>query len=116
MIDRDGTRRCPARECKAPADVLLEGRWTCPDHICRGRVTEATFEGRTYTIPDIWLMGFCEPRGDRDQPRRGIVEGVAWWAWQTGLAELEDHRPGEPFEAEADGIGPSRLPRFARKR
>ena len=51
-------------------------------------MTEATFEGRTYTIPDLWLMGFCEPRGD--QPRRSIVEAVAWWAWQTGLAELEN--------------------------
>ena len=62
MIDRDGTRRCPARECKAPADVLLEGRWTCPDHMSH------------------------------------------------------DHRPGEPLEAEADGMGESRVPRFGRKR
>ena len=27
-----------------------------------------------------------------------------------------DHRPGESFEAEADGMGESRVPRFARKR
>jgi len=26
------------------------------------------------------------------------------------------HRPGEPFEAEADGMGESRLPRFGGKR
>ena len=27
-----------------------------------------------------------------------------------------DRRPGEPFEAEGDGMGESRVPRFGRKR
>ena len=81
MLDRDGTRRCPARGCKAPADVLLEGKWTCPDHICRGRVTEATFEGRTYTIPDIWLAGFCRDGAS-------VLDAIRWWAYQD---ELELH-------------------------
>ena len=30
--------------------------------------------------------------------------------------EAEPHRPGEPLEAEADGMGESRVPRFGGKR
>jgi hypothetical protein len=30
--------------------------------------------------------------------------------------EAEAHRPGEPFEAVADGMGESRVPRFGGKR
>jgi len=41
-----------------------------------------------------------------------IVGPVGWEQFQSLLY----HRPGEPFEAEADGMGPSRLPRFGGKR
>ena len=43
---------------------------------------------------------------------------VARWA-QVSAVEHEfvtGHKPGEPFEAEADGMGESRVPRFGRKR
>ena len=29
---REGQVKCPVRGCKAPADVLYEGRWTCIEH------------------------------------------------------------------------------------
>ena len=53
---------CAVRGCPNSGDVLLEGRWTCVEHMDH------------------------------------------------------DHRPGEPFEAEGDGMGESRVPRFGRKR
>ena len=76
MLDRDGTRRCPARGCEAPADVLYEGRWTCVRHV-------------------------------------SAESGMHFYGCPV---KPDAHRPEEPFEAEADGMGESRLPRFARKR
>jgi hypothetical protein len=49
------------------------------------RVMQATFRGRTYSIPEIWVAGFCSTG-------HTVVEAVAWWAWQTELAEREEER------------------------
>ena len=53
-----------------------------------GRILHATYGGRTYEIPEIWMMGFCSARGQDDSPRT-IQDGIAWWAYQTELAERE---------------------------
>ena len=37
-------------------------------------------------------------------------------ALRDAVRAVETHRPGEPFEAEADGMGESRVPRFGRGR
>jgi len=84
-----GEMRCPARGCKAPADVLNEGRWTCIEH----------------------FMG----EDPRDLPRPPELLNAEEVDGANYTAD-HDHRPGEPFEAEADGMGPSRLPRFGRGR
>jgi hypothetical protein len=38
-----------------------------------GRVVKATIKGRTYTIPDIWLAGFCWKN------KCSVADAVAWW-------------------------------------
>ena len=43
-----------------------------------GRFTEATYNGRTYSIPKYWLMGFC-----RDGAT--LLDAVEWWAYQDEL-------------------------------
>lgn len=50
-----------------------------------GKLTLATYNGRRYLIPDIWLAGFCT--GGLGGHRRSIEDAVAWWAWQEELRE-----------------------------
>ena len=47
------------------------------------RTTEATYEGRKYSIPEIWLIGM-------GQQGFSIPEAIAHWAWQTELGEREE--------------------------
>lgn len=54
-----------------------------------GRVVEATFNGRCYSIPEVWLMGFCSARGRDDSPRT-MHDAIAWWAYQEELREREE--------------------------
>jgi hypothetical protein len=56
-------------------------------------MTLATYNGRTYDIPDIWLAGFCQSRYTPGHPTLAgatILEAVAWWAWQEELKEREE--------------------------
>lgn len=50
----------------------------------RGTV-EAKYEGRTYTIPEIWLVG-----ATTGPYALTIQQAIAQWAWQTELAEREE--------------------------
>lgn len=63
-----------------------------------GRMMQATLEGRTYSIPELWMAGYC--RGGATIP-----EAVVWWAYQTELGELEGPQgprgPSELEEAES---------------
>lgn len=47
-----------------------------------GRNIEATYEGRRYVIPEIWIAGFCHNGAT-------VIDAIAWWAYQTTLAERE---------------------------
>jgi len=74
-------------------------------------------EDEFYEVPGI--TGKLLARALRRCPMRGckvpadvLYEGKWMCVGHVG----HDHRPGEPFEAEADGIGESRVPRFGRKR
>ena len=53
------------------------------------RIVHAEHDGRSYEIPEMWLMGFCTARGQDDSPRT-MREAIAWWAFQTQLSEQED--------------------------
>lgn len=53
-----------------------------------GRMVHAECHGRSYDIPEVWLMGFCTARDGDDSPRT-VWEAIAWWAWQVALEELE---------------------------
>lgn len=55
------------------------------------RTVVATYEGRTYEIPEICVMGFCTGAAARGEPS-SVLDAVAWWAYQTAL--------GEQFEQE----------------
>jgi hypothetical protein len=46
-----------------------------------GHVTRCTLNGRTYDIPDMWLVGICQSN-DWDIP-----QAVGYWAWQVELEE-----------------------------
>lgn len=48
------------------------------------RTMRATYNGRTYEIPEIWLAGFLQT-----WPGATILLAVKWWAYQTELAERE---------------------------
>lgn len=54
-----------------------------------GRMMEATINGRTYAIPEIWVAGYCSgsPGG---RPIATLMDAVAWWAWQEELKEQEE--------------------------
>ncbi len=52
------------------------------------RTTIATYNGRQYQIPEMWLAGFCS--NGPDGRSRSLADAVAWWAWQTELAEREE--------------------------
>lgn len=47
-----------------------------------GRNVEATYEGKSYSIPEMWLAV--------NMPRYNmtIVDAVAWWAYLKGLDEV----------------------------
>jgi hypothetical protein len=47
-----------------------------------GRHTEATYEGRTYIIPEMWLVG-------QMQQGKTMLEAIQWWAIQTKFAEMD---------------------------
>ena len=46
----------------------------------------------------------------------GRYRHADWHRWHNTAGQYHDRRAGEPFEAEADGMGPSRVPRFGGKR
>ncbi len=47
----------------------------------------ATYNGREYQIPEIWLAGFL--RTQADGRRIDVADAIAWWAYQCDLAEQE---------------------------
>ncbi len=47
----------------------------------------ATYNGREYQIPEIWLAGFL--RTQQDGRRYSAADAIAWWAYQRELAEQE---------------------------
>ena len=96
--------------------------------------------------PRLWTVGFYAPDGTwhTDSDHATAEGAAARAAWLNGSGKREPwshgsrlggpdpcpclghtneecpccrpHHPGEPFEAEADGMGESRVPRFGRKR
>ena len=54
-----------------------------------GPVCKATYRGRTYQIPDIWIAGFCQGAKLRGEPHE-IGDAIAYWAQQVAYAELEE--------------------------
>ena len=32
-VAKDGTVKCPVKDCDKPADVLANGQWTCVEHL-----------------------------------------------------------------------------------
>ena len=97
-----------ARDIERWADRAICSTWYCPK--CK-RYRAAVIE-----------HGRLRVRKTRQGYSVLLVCGHAALANQDILVapDLEhvghDHRPGEPLEAEADGIGESRVPRFGRKR
>lgn len=53
------------------------------------RTIVAIHEGRTYEIPEAWVVGFCTGAAARGEPS-SILDAVAWWAYQAALAEQEE--------------------------
>jgi len=54
--------------------------------------------------------------GEASSLRKTLEAGLGEEVSGLILEHFDDRRPGEPFEAEADGMGESRLPRFGGKR
>lgn len=48
-----------------------------------GRMTTATYEGRTYEIPEIWIAGFCHHGAT-------VHDAIIWWAYQAELKRIEE--------------------------
>lgn len=55
------------------------------------------YAGRKYTIPDIWIMGFCQGAKLRGEPSE-IHDAIAAWAYQAALAELDPPQPEEQHD------------------
>jgi len=50
-----------------------------------GRVTVATYNGREYRIPELWIAGYCATKPDGRS--YSVADAVAWWAYQQELEE-----------------------------
>lgn len=60
------------------------------------QMVKATYEGRTYEIPDLWLMGNSQRhRIDGHDIQESLRLAIATWAWQTELAEQYERQQAE---------------------
>lgn len=50
------------------------------------RITKVKYDGKTYHIPDIWLLGQTVNRG------RTTLEAIEVWAYQQELQERFDRQ------------------------
>jgi hypothetical protein len=53
------------------------------------RTVSAIYREREYHIPEAWIVGYCQSARARREPNQ-VIDAVAWWAWQTELAEWEE--------------------------
>jgi len=53
------------------------------------RTVSAIYQGRTYHIPEPWIVGYCQSARAQREPDQ-VIDAVVYWAWQTELAEREE--------------------------
>ncbi len=54
------------------------------------RNVKATYKGRTYEVPEIWIVGMLQRTPPEGFLALSIPDVIAWWAYQVELSEQEE--------------------------